>query len=125
MTLRGLAAVILTAAFIALALIVRPAEGAPPQPHNFYGIAREADGTTPVGFGSRITTFIDGVDYSNGTSVYNAAGAYDLDVSGDNHTDLFTDGSPEVKDGGDIADEIMFVRGEMASTGDVFTAKDL
>jgi hypothetical protein len=106
------------------------ANAAPPQPHNFFGIARDST-STPLFFGTRITAWIDGVDYSNGTSVVNPSGSYDMDVFGDNQTDISGtgDNTPTIKTGGDISDEIMYAAGDMtvykaSNPQQIFTAKD-
>jgi len=115
-------------AVVALALAVLgsgfvfPARAAPPPPYNLYGIAT-SDGVTPLGMGTRITAFIDGVDYSNASSVYTSAGNYDVDVFGDWVTAPGQPNTPERKEGGSLGDETMFVAGDMTLTGQVFTTK--
>lgn len=129
---RTIAAVAVIVSLIGVAFVTIPfAEAAPPQPHTFFGIARDAGGT-PLPFGTRITAWVDGVDYSNGTSVYVSAPNpfnYDMDVFGDNHTDFSTDNTPTIKTGGDFNDEIMFVAGDLtnykaSNPQQVFTGKD-
>ncbi|HEV8594501.1 MAG TPA: hypothetical protein VGR51_03130, partial [Thermoplasmata archaeon] len=97
---------------------------APPQPYNLYGIATQSGGPAVV-LGTRITAFIDGVDYSNGTSVYDASGHYDVDTFGNWVTQFGQDNTLEVKEGGDIGDEIMYVAGDFTSSAQVFTTKKL
>ena len=129
MNSRALAAVAVIVGLIAVAFVgFPPANAAPPQPHNFFGIARDSS-SVALPFGTRITAWVDGVDYSNGTSVVNPPGSYDMDVFGDNQTDIATDNTPTVKTGGDISDEIMYVAGDMTTykalnPQQVFTAKD-
>ncbi len=126
---RAIAAVAVIVSLIGVAFVGFPSvEAAPPQPHNFFGIARDST-STPLPSGTRITAWVDGVDYSNGTSVYTASGNYDMDVFGDNQTDISTDNTPTIKTGGDISDEIMYVAGDFTTykalnPQQVFTAKD-
>jgi len=132
---RAFAAVAVIVSLIAVAFVGFPhANAAPPQPHNFYGTAADSL-ATPYPVGTRITAWIDGVDYSNGTSVYvippGPLGNYDMDVFGDNQTDVSGtgDNTPTVKTGGDINDEIMYMAGDFTTVKPlnpqhVFTAKD-
>lgn len=115
----GLAVALVGSAF------VWSASAAPPQPYNLYGLARQSDGATPLAQGTRITGFIDGVDYSNGTSVYTAGGNYDVDVFGDWVTGFGDPNTPEVKEGGNVGDEIMYVAGDFTNTAQVMTTKKL
>jgi len=121
MRLKVFAVVLLAVGIVGSMFVIPVAEAAPPQPHNFYGFARDSGGLA-LPSGGRITTFIDGVDYSNATFIYNAAGAYDVDVHGNWMTSLFEPNTPEVMEGGGIADAVMFVQGDMTTTGRVFTA---
>ncbi len=123
MSRRGVAVVSLGILFAIPALLTPLVVAAPPEPHNFYGMARESDGTTPIAFGTRITAFIDGVDYSNGTAVDDAGGHYDVDVAGNWVTQTGQPNTPEVKEGGDVGDPVMFVAGDMTTSGQVFTAQ--
>jgi len=116
------AVVALVLAVVGSALVL-PTQAAPPQPYNLYGLARQSDGSTPIAQGTRITAFIDGVDYSNGTSVYTGTGNYDVDTFGNWVTQIGQDNTPEVKEGGDVGDEIMYVAGDMTGSGQVFTVK--
>lgn len=122
MNLRVLAVIGLAVALVGsvFAFLV---SAAPPQPYNLWGIARQSDGATPIGQGTRITAWVDGVDYSNGTSVYDTAGRYDVDVFGNWVTQPGQPNTVEVKEGGDLGDETMIVAGDMTASGQVMTTK--
>ena len=107
--------VLVVAAFamvlIGSVLTLPRAEAAPPQPYNLYGVARNAAAVN-LALGTRITTFIDGVDYSNGTSVYTNTPSpynYDVDTAGNWVTAPGQENTLEVKEGGDLGDAIMYV----------------
>ena len=123
MRARILAVVAVAVALLGVAILAPLSRSAPPQPYNVFGLARQSDGVTPVGIGTRITTFIDGVDYSNGTATYRATGEFDVDTFGNWVTAIGQPNTPEVKEGGDVGDEIMYVAGDLTSSGQVFTAK--
>ena len=118
--MKSFAVVALAVVVLGSILALPRAEAAPPMPYNLFGIARDAS-FNPLQPPTRITGFIDGVDYSNGTSVYSLSGNYDMDVYGNWWTNTGQPNTPEVKEGGDIGDQIMVVAGDMTTTGQVFT----
>ncbi|TLZ50665.1 MAG: hypothetical protein E6K18_06835 [Methanobacteriota archaeon] len=104
-------------------LAVPRAGAAPPQPYNLYGIARDASAAA-LPQNTAIRGFIDGVDYSNGTVVYDGLGHYDMDTYGNWMTGTTSD-TPEVKEGGNLGDPIMITSGDMTTAGSVFTVSKL
>jgi len=116
--LKALGVALLLTAIVGSLFVTPVAEAAPPQPHTFHGVASGAGITV----GTRITAFVDGVDYSNVSTVF-GANNYDVDVYGNWFTAQFQPNTPEIKEGADIGDPIMFVAGDMTTTGRVFTAQ--
>jgi hypothetical protein len=104
----------------AAAFAVLPfAQAAVPLPYNLYGTGRDA-AFLPLPLGTPIRAFIDGVEYSNRTAVYDASGSFDIDVFGNEVTNLTSPNTPQIKEGGDQGDPILFATGDLATAGAVF-----
>jgi len=118
-----LGAVLMAVAMVSLGFLtlVPMGSGAPPQPHTFYGSAYGAGAPPdPLQENETITAWVDGVDYSNRT-LSRAGGAYDLDVFGNWYTNLSNPNTPDIKEGADMGDAILFMHGDMTDVGRVFT----
>ena len=99
--------VILGAAVFSWSLTVR---APPPAPTTTFGRAFDAGGL-PLALGTPIRTFIDGVDYSNRTSVYDNLGSFIVDTLGN----YVTPPTLSIKEGGDAGDAIMYTSGDLAA----------
>src|SRR5438445_2975500 len=102
-----------------LLLPLLPTGRAPPLvPYEAWGLAKNSAGSS-IGLNQPIRTFIDGVDYSNFTSTYRADGSYQVQIAGNWYIGA-TSETPNLKEGGDPNDPVMFVHADMTTTGTVF-----
>jgi hypothetical protein len=106
---------------VTLAGFQAPVTAAPPPPHNFWGIAYDSM-VVPLQYGTPLSAWVDGVEYSNDTFVYDPRGAYDLDVYGNYYTNGSNPNTIEIKEGADDSDSVLFSIGDMTTLGRVFTA---
>ncbi len=89
-----------------------------PEPYELYGTAHDEVGVVLLD-GEPIRTFIDGVEYSNKTSVYSRPGYFDgyfdVDTYGNYRSNRTVPGTPWIKEGGDEGDDIMYSWGDMSN----------
>jgi DNA-binding transcriptional ArsR family regulator len=89
-----------------------------PEPYELYGTAHDEAGVVLFD-GEPIRTFIDGVEYSNKTSVYSRPGYFDgyfdVDTYGNYRSNRTVPGTPWIKEGGDEGDDVMYAWGEMTN----------
>jgi DNA-binding transcriptional ArsR family regulator len=89
-----------------------------PEPYELYGTAHDEAGVVLLD-GEPIRTFIDGVEYSNKTSVYSRPGYFDgyfdVDTYGNYRSNRTVPGTPWIKEGGDDGEPIMYVWGDMSN----------
>jgi len=89
-----------------------------PEPYELYGTAHDEAGVVLLD-GEPIRTFIDGVEYSNKTSVYSRPGYFDgyfdVDTYGNYRSNRTLPGTPWIKEGGDDGDPIMYVWGDLSN----------
>ncbi len=114
MSARRFALASLTTVLLTLAVLtpfVSPVRAPAPPPFTTFGKATDSAGTAlPVG--TPIRTLIDGVDYSNLTSVFQADGSFQVETLGNWQTPA----TPEVKEGGDIGDNVMYAASDLSGT---------
>ncbi len=106
-------------ALLALALLVLggatlPARAPPPIPMTTQGSAFDAAGN-PLPAGTLIRTFLDGVDYSNDTVVYNAAGGFSVLTAGNLVLNGTTPEPSPVKTGPDAGEPVVYAAGPLTS----------
>ncbi|HKZ98828.1 MAG TPA: hypothetical protein VJ326_04475 [Thermoplasmata archaeon] len=111
----GLAAL---AVLLLAAVLAAPARAPPAVPMRVDGTASDAS-ASPLPAGTRIRATVDGVDYSNGSAVHDGAGGFSLLVDGNSRLAGASD-SPEIKEGADPAEDIVFVAGDPGSAATVF-----
>jgi len=111
-----------TSTVIALALVLAVptmislfSAAAPPQPHTFWGTARDEVGSGLL-LGQVISGWVDGVDYSNDT-LTTLGGGYDLDVDGNWYTNASNPNTQQIKEGADLTDRVMFAHGDLTTSG--------
>ncbi len=89
-----------------------------PEPFELYGVARQETGVV-LPDGSPIRTMVDGVDYSNKSSVFSRPGFSDgffqVETYGNHKTNLTDPGTPWIKEGADDSEPIMYVWGDMSN----------
>jgi len=110
---------LITAAVLASALLpATRVRGFIPEPYELYGVAKQESGAVLTD-GSPIRTFVDGAEFSNKTSVFsrpaNTDGYFDVDTFGNYMTNLTDRGTPEVKEGANVGENIMYTWGEMSN----------
>lgn len=101
--------IVLLSAVIVIVSFAPAVPAPPPTPYTTYGMAFDATATR-LPQGTPVRTFIDGVDYSNKTSVYDNTGSFYVDTFGNWAAPATT----QIKEGGDISDAIMYASGELA-----------
>ena len=72
---------VLVGLLVGVVLVALPVGAPPPIPMRVQGQAFDRLGS-PLPIGTPIRAFVDGVDYSNGSSVQNGAGTYSLTGGG-------------------------------------------
>jgi hypothetical protein len=89
-----------------------------PEPYELYGVAKLDTGVV-LDDGSPIRSFVDGVDYSNKTSVFsrpgNTDGYFDIDTYGNYRTNATDPGTPWIKEGADDNEPIMYSWGDFSN----------
>lgn len=91
----------------------------PPVPMTTQGDAYDRS-ATPLPVGTRIRTFLDGVDYSNDTSVFNAAGAFSVATSGNLAINATTPEPSPMKTGPNLGEPVLYAAGDFASEMNFF-----
>src|SRR2546422_3192581 len=114
----GRLALAIAVASILLIPFLQSARAPPLVPYEAWGVALNASSTS-IGINQPIRTFIDGVDYSNLTSTYRADGSYQTQIAGNWYIGP-TSETPQLKEGGDPNDAVMFSHGDLTTTGTVF-----
>ncbi len=113
-----LASLIVVAMFAAMFQPVAHVAAAVPEPFELHGIARQ-ETSVVLQNGEPIRTFVDGVDFSNKTSVFSRPaqndGYFDVDTFGNHYTNLTSPNTPWIKEGSDENESIMYVWGEMSN----------
>ena len=89
--------IVLLSAAIVLVSFAPAVLAPPPTPYTTFGMAFDSTGTR-FPQGTPIRTFIDGVDYSNKTSVYDNTGSFYVDTFGNWVTQIGQDNTLEVKE---------------------------
>ena len=89
-----------------------------PEPYELYGVAKHDTGVV-LDDGSPIRSLIDGVDYSNKTSVFsrpgNTDGYFDIDTYGNWTTNGTISDTPWIKEGGYTGEPIMYSWGDFSN----------
>ena len=112
----GRLALLLLAAFlISISLAAREARAAPPIPMTTQGVAVDASGS-PLPAGTLIRTFLDGVDYSNDTTVLDAAGDFSVATAGNLVLNATTPEPSAVKTGANLGESILYAAGPFTQT---------
>ncbi len=74
----------------------------------------------PLPAGTPIRTFVDGVDYSNGSRVQDALGYFSVLTSGNFMTNESASETPTVKEGADLGDSVIYAATDFTVAADVF-----
>jgi len=115
MRARGVAALLVVLAASALAPVV---QGPPLPPFELFGTASDEPGT-PLSVGTALSAFIDGVAYSNASTVLESDGSYAMSVAGNSFTGSTSD-TPAIKEGGNPSDPIVLLAGDFTASATVF-----
>src|SRR3989442_15564228 len=65
----------------------------------------------PLPIGTPIRAFVDGVDYSNGSSVESGAGTYRLLIAGNSKTNANVSDTPTGQEGANLGDAVIIAAG--------------
>ena len=93
----------------------------PPIPMRTQGRAFDRTGS-PLPVGTPIRTFVDGVDYSNASSIADASGSYAVLTAGNSKSNGNASGSdtPTIQEGANLGDTIIYSSGDFTSSVAVF-----
>lgn len=105
---------LLAALLLTVSLASQVARAPSPIPMTTEGNAYDRSGS-PLPPGTLIRTFLDGVDYSNDTSVLNAAGAFSVATSGSLVLNQTTPEPSPVKTGASLGELITYAAGSSAT----------
>src|SRR5437870_12558857 len=75
---------------------------------------------SPLPIGTPIRAFVDGVDYSNGSSVQNGAGTYSLLNAGNSKTNANVSDTPTSQEGANLGDAVIIAAGDFTTSANVF-----
>jgi len=108
----------LMTAVMLLSLLAPLARAMIPEPYELYGVAKHDNGVA-LDDGSPIRSSIDGVDYSNKTSVFSRPGFtdgyFDIDTYGNWTTNGTVSDTPWIKEGGYGGEPIMYSWGDFSN----------
>ena len=109
---------------VTLSLVVAPvlmfvARAPPPVPMTTQGTALDRAGSS-LPLGTPIRTFIDGVDYSNGSSVYDSLGDYSVATAGNLVLNATTPEPSPVKEGANLGETLVYAASDFTTAADVF-----
>ena len=104
---------------VLLLLLAFPAAAPPPIPMRTMGDAMDGGGS-PLPVGTAIRTFVDGVDYSTGGSVQTGQGSFTVLTVGNSVSPGDVSDTPEIQEGANLDDEVIFAAGDFTTTADVF-----
>lgn len=114
-----LALLLVATSLVAFVLVPQGARAPSPLPMNTQGMAYDRSGS-PLPAGTLIRTFVDGVDYSNDTTVVNAAGAFFVLTNGSLVLNQTTPEPSPWKTGASAGELVLYAAGTFATTVDVF-----
>ncbi len=106
--------VLMGAGVLALALLADVARAPPPIPMTTQGNAYDRLGN-PLPVGSPLRTLVDGVDYSNGSSVLNGQGAFSVLTNGSLVINQTTPEPSPVKTGASLGELVTYAAGPYSS----------
>src|SRR3972149_2670530 len=104
---------------VLLLLLAFPAAAPPPIPMRTMGDAMDGGGS-PLPVGTAIRTFVDGVDYSTGGSVQTGQGSFTVLTVGNSVSPGDVSDTPEIQEGANLDDEVIFAAGDFTTTAGVF-----
>ena len=110
--------------FVVLSLLVTPAlvflaRAPPPIPMTTQGTALDRAGS-PLPQGTPVRTFIDGVDYSNGSSVSDALGDYAVATAGNLVVNATTPEPAPVKEGANLGETVVYAASDFTASAEVY-----
>src|SRR3989449_644980 len=100
-------------------LAAPPVAPPPPIPMRVQGQAFDRLGA-PLPIGTPIRAFVDGVDYSNGSSVQSGAGTYRLLIAGNSKTNANVSDTPTGQEGANLGDAVIIAAGDFSTSANVF-----
>ena len=109
----------LAAFLVSMSLVAPVARAPPPIPMTTEGNAYDASGS-PLPNGTLIRTFVDGVDYSNDPSVFNAQGGFSVLTNGRLMLNQTTPEPSPVKTGASAGELVVYAAGPLAAQMDFF-----
>jgi len=110
---------VLVGLLVGVVLAALPVAAPPPIPMRIQGQAFDRLGS-PLPIGTPIRAFVDGVDYSNGSSVQNGAGTYSLLIAGNSKTNANVSDTPTGQEGANLGDAVLVAAGDFTTSANVF-----
>lgn len=112
-------AVLLVAGLFVAVRVAAP----PPIPMRTEGRALNESGS-PLPSGTPIRTFVDGVEYSNASSVQDGSGAFAVLTAGNSKTGANVSDTPNVQEGANLGDALIYAAGGFTASTRVFREVD-
>ncbi|MGI0148105.1 MAG: hypothetical protein ACREDF_01050, partial [Thermoplasmata archaeon] len=116
---RTIVCLVLVGLILAAMLIALPIEAPPPIPMRTEGRALDELGS-PLPIGTPIRTFVDGVEYSNASSVQDGIGSFVVLTAGNSKTNPNISDTPTIQEGANLGDELIYAAGDFTSSTRVF-----
>src|SRR2546428_8206787 len=114
-----LVCLVLVGLLVGVVLAALPVAAPPPITMRIQGQAFDRLGS-PLPIGTPIRAFVDGVDYSNGSSVESGAGTYRLLIAGNSKTNANVSDTPTGQEGANLGDAVIIAAGGFSTSANVF-----
>jgi len=113
--------VLLIVGFLLVAggLLLTPARAPPPVPMTTEGHALDPFGD-PLPIGTPVRAFIDGVEYSNASAVFDASGSYEVLTAGNWMLGEGVPETPTIKEGADLSESVLYAAADFTGFPFVF-----
>ncbi|HKW43033.1 MAG TPA: hypothetical protein VJP06_02490, partial [Thermoplasmata archaeon] len=116
---RNIACLVLLVVTLTLVFSTIPVAAPPPIPMRTDGRAFDRSGS-PLSLGTPIHTFVDGVDYSNGSMVRDGIGSFSVLTVGNSKTPANVSDTPAIQEGANLGDRVIIAAGDFTGPTDVF-----
>jgi len=116
---RMIVCVVLFGVVLVITLVPLAVVAPPPIAMRTQGHALDQSGS-PLPIGTPIHTFLDGVDYSNGSRVQDTVGSFAVLTAGNSKTNSNASDTPSVQEGANLGDPLIYASGDFTAATRVF-----
>src|SRR2546421_364677 len=116
---RIIVCVVLFGLVLVITLVPLAVVAPPPIAMRTQGRALDQSGS-PLPIGTPIHTFLDGVDYSNGSRVQDTVGSFAVLTAGNSKTNSNASDTPSVQEGANLGDPLIYASGDFTAATRVF-----